>query len=103
MSSIKIRSKRLGNKTQVRTLITHPMESGLNHDKKTNAVIPAHFIHKLTLAHNDSVVVTSYMGISIAKDPFFSFMLNGAEAGDTITLYWEDNLGNNDTEKHEII
>lgn len=103
MSSIKIRSKRLDGKTQIRALITHPMESGLNHDKKTNAVIPAHFIHTLTIAHNQKIVATCYMGISMAKDPFFIFMLNGGASGDVITLQWEDNLGNTDIEKHVII
>jgi sulfur-oxidizing protein SoxZ len=100
MSSIKIRSKRLDGKTQIRALITHPMEHGLNHDKKTNTLIPPHFIHTLTVAHNDKIVATSYMGMSIPKDPFFIFMLNGGAAGDTITIYWEDNLGNSDSEKH---
>jgi sulfur-oxidizing protein SoxZ len=103
MSSIKIRSKRLGNKTQIRTLITHPMESGINHDKKTLALIPAHFIHTLSLAHNGNTVITSHMGISISKDPFFVFMLKGGNEGDTITLTWEDNLGNSDTENHVLI
>jgi sulfur-oxidizing protein SoxZ len=103
MSSIKIRSKRLDGKTQIRTLITHPMENGFNRDKKTNTLIPAHFIHTLTLVHNDKIVATSYMGMSISKDPFFVFMLHGGAVGDTIVIYWEDNLGNNDSETHVMI
>lgn len=100
MSSIKIRCKRLGGKTQIRALITHPMENGLNHDKNTQAVIPAHFIHTLTIAHNDKIVINSHLSISMTKDPFFIFMLTGGKKGDTITLTWQDNLGYSDSEKH---
>lgn len=103
MSSIKIRSKRINGKTELRTLITHPMENGLNHDKKTNELIPEHYINTLTIARNDQIIITSYMGTSISKDPFFIFILNGGTEGDTITLTWKDNLDNSDTEKHTVV
>ncbi|MDZ4154272.1 thiosulfate oxidation carrier complex protein SoxZ, partial [Methylicorpusculum sp.] len=41
MSSIKIRSKRKDGKTEIRTLIAHPMEHGRNRDPVTKELIPA--------------------------------------------------------------
>lgn len=102
MSSIKIRTKRLDGKTQIRTLISHPMEHGRNRDQGTNELIPAHFIQELEIKLNNDVIVTSSMGGSIAKDPYFAFLLKGGEPGDKITISWKDNLGNSDTETHRI-
>ncbi|WP_411727038.1 thiosulfate oxidation carrier complex protein SoxZ [Methyloglobulus sp.] len=49
MSSIKIRTTRLDGNTQIRTLISHPMEHGRSRDKTTNKPIPAHYIQVLTV------------------------------------------------------
>jgi sulfur-oxidizing protein SoxZ len=102
MSSIKIRSKRLAGKTQIRTLITHPMETGRSTDPKTNKPIPAHFIQELRLIHNGKTVMNCQVGMSISKDPYFAFMLKGGEAGDKIKIEWLDNLGNKDSEAHVL-
>ena len=102
MSSIKIRTKRMNGKTQIRTLISHPMEHGRNKDPKTNQLIPAHFIQELTVKHNDKVIVSSDMGAGISKDPYFAFMLKGGGIGDKIVISWRDNLGNTDIEEHTL-
>lgn len=102
MSSIKIRSKRENGKTQIRTLITHPMETGRNKDPKTNQLIPAHHIQELTLSLNGKVIMSCHMGASISKDPYFAFMLKGGEPGDKIKIEWLDNLGNRDSEEHVL-
>jgi sulfur-oxidizing protein SoxZ len=101
MSSIKIRAKRIEGKTQIRTLITHPMETGRSKDPKTNQPIPAHFIQELTLSLNGKAIMNCQMGASISKDPYFAFMLKGGEPGDKIKIEWVDNLGNRDSEEHE--
>ncbi len=102
MSSIKIRTKRLDGKTQIRTLISHPMEHGRNKDKTTNKLIPAHFIQVLTVKHNGKIIATCDMGAGISKDPYFAFLLKGGEPDDEIAIDWVDNLGNKDSEKHTI-
>jgi sulfur-oxidizing protein SoxZ len=102
MSSIKIRAKRLEGKTQVRTLITHPMETGRSKDTKTNRLIPAHFIRELRVSRNGKVIVNCQTGTSISKDPYFAFMLKGGEPGDKIKIEWVDNLGNEDSEEHVL-
>lgn len=102
MSSIKIRSKRMDSKTQIRILIAHPMEHGRNVDKQTGQLIPAHFIQVLTVRFNGKVIVNSELGAGISKDPYFAFMLKGGNAGDQITVDWLDNLANRDSESHLI-
>lgn len=83
-------------------LIAHPMENGRNRDAKTNALIPAHFIQKLTVKLNKNLIVTGNTSSSISKDPYFAFVLKGGKVGDKITISWVDNLGNKDTQEHII-
>lgn len=102
MSSIKIRSKRSDEKTQIRTLISHPMENGRHRDKKTGELIPAHFIKKLTVKHNDQIIISANLGGSISKNPFFAFKLKKAQSGDKITITWLDSQQFSDTQDHFI-
>ena len=102
MSSIKIRTKRKKGTTQIRTLIAHPMETGLRKDKDTGEMIPAHFIQELTVKHNDKIIASCVLGSGISKDPYFAFLINGGEPGDRITISWSDNLGNLESEENII-
>jgi len=101
MSSIKIRTKQLNGNTQIRTLITHPMENGRNRDKQNN-FIPAHHIKELWVMHNNTKVISCNMAGSISKNPYFDFLLKGGEIGDKIIISWIDNLDNSDTKEHTI-
>ena len=102
MSSIKIRTKRLDGNTQIRCLISHPMETGRNKDSATGKLIPAHYIQTLTVTHNGKLVATCDMGAGISKDPYFAFLLKGGAAGDEIIISWTDSQGNKDLQKHTI-
>lgn len=101
-STIKIRTKRLKGKTQIRTLISHPMEHGRNIDEITGGLIPLHYIQELVVKHNDKIIVSSQLGAGISKNPYFSFILKGEMMGDKITVSWKDNLGNSDYQVQEI-
>ena len=101
MSSIKIRTKRLEGKTQIRTLITHPMENGRKKDKQ-GKLIPAHHIQELWVEHNEVKIIVCQMAGSISKNPYFDFLLKGGKAGDKITISWIDNLGKTDSNDHII-
>ncbi|MCK4493668.1 MAG: thiosulfate oxidation carrier complex protein SoxZ [Methylococcales bacterium] len=97
MKSIKVRTKLIGDKTQIRMLISHPMEHGRRKDEVTGKIIPIKYIQELTVKHNDEVVVSSQLGVGVSKDPYFSFMLKGGHVGDSIQVTWQDNLGNMDS------
>lgn len=101
-STIKIRSKRFADYTLVRTLIAHSMETGKRKNSDSGEPIPAHFIQTLTLTHNGKRLSECQMGFGIAKNPFFSFKIKQANAGDKITISWQDNLGLSDSKDHII-
>ena len=102
MASIKIRAKLSGDVTTVKTLIKHPMDTGLVKDKKTGAVIPAHFIQEVTCEHGGNKVMTALWGGAVSKNPYLSFKFAGAKAGDTIKLSWVDNKGESDSAETQV-
>jgi len=102
MASIKIRAKLSGDITTVKTLIKHPMDTGLVKDKKTGNVIPAHFIQEVTCEHGGNKVMTAMWGAAVSKNPYLSFKFTGAKAGDTIKLSWVDNKGESDSAEAQV-
>jgi sulfur-oxidizing protein SoxZ len=102
MASIKIRAKLSGDVTTVKTLIKHPMDTGLVKDKKTGNVIPAHFIQEVTCEHGGNKVMTAMWGAAVSKNPYLSFKFTGAKAGDTIKLSWVDNKGESDSAEAQV-
>ena len=102
MSSIKIRLKRIKGITLVRTLIAHPMETGRRLDKETGQTIPAQYIEKLIVHHNEATITTCLLGPGISKDPYFAFRFKGGAPGDTVSISWNDNVGNSDTAQARI-
>lgn len=100
-SDIKIRLKRKNGFTRIRTLITHPMETGRNKDEVTGKVIPAHFIKQITVEYNQRKIVSCSLGAGISKNPYFSFRFKGGYPGELIKISWVDNQGH--TESAEAI
>ena len=89
---MRIRAQAAGDKTTVRVLMSHEMETGLRKDS-AGKTIPAWFIQEVTAAHNGKTVMTAEWGPSVAKNPFMQFTVKGAKAGDKITISWVDNKG----------
>ena len=102
MASIKIRAKEKGGVTTVKTLISHPMETGLRKDSKTGKKIPAHHVTEVTAEHNGKQVMSANWGGAISKNPYLSFKFKGASAGDTIKISWVDNKGEGDSAEAAI-
>jgi len=95
--TIKIRAKAQDGVTTVKALMTHAMETGLQKDKKTGELIPAHFINEIVAKHNGKVVLTAEWGAAVSKNPYLSFAFDGGAAGDTVELSWADNKGDSDS------
>ena len=89
---MRIRAQVAGDKTTVRVLMRHEMETGQRKDS-AGKTIPAWFIQEVTAALNGKTVLSAQWGPSVAKDPFLQFNLKGAKAGDKITVAWLDNKG----------
>lgn len=93
MSSITLRTKPQGDKTLVRMLIEHPMETGRRPDETTGKPVPAHFINALTVELNGQPVVRGLLSTAVSRNPYFSFRLHGAKPGDRLRVVWLDNRG----------
>lgn len=99
---IKVRAKLKENITQVKALISHPMETGRRKDKKTNKLIPAHFIQEVTCKWRDKEVMKALWSGGVSKNPYIAFKFKGAEKGDTIQLSWTDSQGKRGSTTAEI-
>jgi sulfur-oxidizing protein SoxZ len=102
MASIKIRAKAKDGVTTVKTLISHPMESGQRKDSKTGEKIPAHHVTEVMAEHNGKQVMSANWGGGISKNPYLSFKFKGAAAGDTVKISWVDNKGKGDSAEAQI-
>ena len=90
---MKVRTRTQEGQIEVLILVHHPMETGQRTDKKTKKKIPAHFIQKVTVAHNGKVVAMADTGVAISEDPLFGFRLKNAKNGDKLRITWSDNRG----------
>jgi sulfur-oxidizing protein SoxZ len=95
---MRIRAQAAGDKTTVRVLMSHEMETGQRKDS-AGKPIPAWFIEEVSAAHNGKVVMTAQWGPAVAKNPFVQFIVKGAKAGDKITITWKDNRGDTRTDE----
>src|ERR1700760_529523 len=76
---------------QVRTLISHPMETGLRHDDAGH-VIPRDIINKFTCRYNHAVVFSVDLHEAVAANPYLSFYLRASENG-RLQFIWEEDGG----------
>jgi sulfur-oxidizing protein SoxZ len=98
---MRIRAQAAGDKTTVRVLMSHEMETGLRKDAAGKA-IPAWFIQDVSATLNGKPVLTAQWGPSISKNPFMQFNVKGAKAGDKITVTWVDNKGEKRTDEATV-
>ena len=89
---MRIRAKLEGDKTLVRVLMAHEMETGQRRDAG-GKVVPAHFIQEVAAVHNGRTVLSAQWGTAISKNPYLQFQFSGAKAGDKIVISWVDNKG----------
>ena len=101
-NSIKVRAKLKGDVTEVKALMSHPMETGLRKDKKTGEIIPAHFIQEVVCTWKDQQVMNALWSGGVSKNPYIAFKFKGAAKGDTIKLAWTDNQEQSDEASVEI-
>jgi sulfur-oxidizing protein SoxZ len=92
-SDIKIRAQLKGELTEIKCLITHPMETGLRRNEETGEKIPEHFIKEVVCEHNGKKIMTADWGIAIAKNPYLAFRFRGGKAGDSVKVSWSDSAG----------
>jgi sulfur-oxidizing protein SoxZ len=95
--NMKMRAQLKGGITEVKVLMSHPMETGRKKDD-FDRLIPAHFVQLVTASLNGKTVLEAQWGTGISKNPYLTFRLSGAKVGDTISVTWHDNLGETATQ-----
>ena len=100
--SMKLRAKLVGDTTEVKAIIIHPMHTGRG--KADNGeLIPAHFIQTAAISLNDKPILEMQLGTGISKNPYLTFRVKGAKIGDKINVTWLDNLGKTGTGNVDVI
>ena len=76
---------------QVRSLITHPMETGLRKDEQGMS-IPRKIINSFTCRYNGKVVFKTDLHEAIAANPYIEFHVRAGDSG-TLDYTWEEDGG----------
>ena len=76
---------------QVKTLVSHKMETGRRKDKKTGEPIPRMIINKFVCAFNGKEVFSSDWHPAVSANPYMSFYLKATESGKLDMTWTEDN------------
>ncbi|MGX0877167.1 sulfur-oxidizing protein SoxZ [Roseovarius sp. MBR-154] len=78
-----------GETVTIKTLISHPMESGQRKDADGN-IIPRSIINRFTCEFNGEMVVDVTMEPAISTNPYFEFEAVVPEAGDFKFTWYDD-------------
>jgi len=81
-----------GEVFQVKSLISHRMESGQRKDKKTGKKIPKKIINRFIARFNGREVFSADWYPAISANPYMAFYLRATESG-TLELVWFDDDG----------
>jgi sulfur-oxidizing protein SoxZ len=89
---MKMRASVNGGVTDIRVLMTHPMETGQRKDQD-GKLVPMHFIQNVTVKLNGKTVVESQISQGVSRNPVFTFRVKGGAKGDKVEVSWVDNMG----------
>jgi sulfur-oxidizing protein SoxZ len=90
--NMRMRAQLKGEVTEVKVLMTHPMETG-RRKNDVGDLIPANFIQLVSATLNGKQVLEAQWGTAISKNPYLTFHLRGAKVGDVVRVNWTDNQG----------
>jgi sulfur-oxidizing protein SoxZ len=94
MSTARIRlpqNIKKGDIVEVKTLITHTMESGQRRDSAGN-VIPRKILNKFACSYNGKEVFRAELAPAISANPYIAFFITATETG-TLDFAWTDDDG----------
>ncbi len=89
---MRIRAQAQGDKTTVRVLVSHEMESGQRRDA-AGKTVPAWFVQNISATWNGKTVMSAQLGPAVSKNPFVQFSFQGGKPGDKLVVSWIDNRG----------
>jgi sulfur-oxidizing protein SoxZ len=89
-----------GDVIEVKTLVTHPMESGQRKDANGQA-IPRKILNKFVCAYNGNEVFRAELWPAISANPFITFFLVAGDSG-SLKFTWTDDDGSTIEHTEEI-
>lgn len=81
-----------GEIIEIKTLISHEMESGQRKDSKTGEKIPRQIINKFVCTYNGDEVFSADWYGAISANPYMAFDVVATESG-TLEFKWVDDDG----------
>lgn len=78
-----------GDVITIKTLISHPMESGQRKDKQGNK-IPRQIINRFTCEFNGKTVVDVDLEPAVSSNPYFEFEAKVPESGEFQFTWYDD-------------
>ena len=82
----------VGDVVTIKTLISHPMESGQRKDRKTGELIPRQIINSFTAEFNGQKFFSADIDPAVSANPYLQFSLKVPEAGE-VKFSWVDDDG----------
>ena len=76
---------------QIKTLISHPMETGLRYDGERR-IIPRDIIHTFACQYNGEVVFSVDLHEAMAANPFLEFSMRATRSG-LFQFIWQEDGG----------
>jgi sulfur-oxidizing protein SoxZ len=98
---MRIRAANKDGVTEVRVLMSHPMETGARKDA-SGATVPAHYIKDLEATHGGKTVLKAQFSGSVSQNPFLSFKFKGGAKGEKVAVKWVDTKGATRTDEATI-
>jgi sulfur-oxidizing protein SoxZ len=81
-------SAKKGEVVEIKTLITHPMETGQRKDASGN-LVPRLIVSDLAVTYNGKPVLNAKLEPAVSANPYLSFFVKVEESG-TLKLTWTD-------------
>ena len=91
---------RAGEIINVKTLFSHPMETGYRRDA-VGAPIPRDIVSEFICSYDGRTVFRAELKPGIAANPYFAFSVRADRSG-TLTFRWTDQHGNTTVETREL-
>ncbi len=86
------KTAKAGEVVQIKTLISHKMDTGLQKHKKTGKLIPQKIINSFTATFDGKQVFTVKPHAAISANPYFAFYLKVPKSGD-LEMTWTEDTG----------
>jgi sulfur-oxidizing protein SoxZ len=90
-----------GKVFEIKTLVSHKMETGQRKNKKTGKIIPRKIINKFECKYNGETVFSADWHPAVSANPYMSFHTTATQSGE-IEMIWTDDDGASYSKKAKI-